>query len=46
MAGALPLHFEREGNGAPLPLYSSIVRNFMIDQDRLQTNLLQLFART
>jgi len=32
--------------GAQVPLRNSIISNFMIYQDRLETNLLQLFAHT
>jgi len=32
--------------GAQVPLHNSIISNFMIYQDRLETNLLQLFAPT
>jgi len=41
-----PLLFERGSNGAQVPLNCSIINNFMIYQDRLETNLLQLFAHT
>jgi len=37
------LPFEK---GAQVPLYHSIISNFMIYQNRLQTNLLQLFAHS
>jgi len=40
------LHFEKESNGAHVPLHNSIKSNFMIYQDRLETNLLQLFGHT
>jgi len=32
--------------GTHVPLHNSIISNFMIYQDRLETNLLQLFAHT
>ena len=42
MAGAfIPWHFKR---GAEVPLHNSIISNFMIYQDRIETNLLQPFA--
>jgi len=47
ITGALPpLTFERGDNGAQVTLHKNIipVSNFMIYQDRLETNLLQLFA--
>jgi len=36
----------KEGNVAQLPLHNSILSNYMIYQDRLETNLLQRFAHT
>jgi len=39
---ALP--FQKEGNGAEVPFHKSIIGNFMVYQERLETNLLQLFA--
>jgi len=44
--GTSPLPFERGGNGGQVPLHDSIISNVMIYQDRLETNLLQLFAPT
>jgi len=46
MTEHLPLPFERGSIGVHVPLYNSIISNFMIYQDRLETNLLQLFAHT
>jgi len=40
MTGELPpLPFERGATGAQVPLHKSIISNFMIYQDRLETNL-------
>jgi len=44
MTGHCPL--KEEGTGAHVPLHNSIVSYFMIYQDRLETNLMQLFAHT
>jgi len=41
-----PLPFEKGATGAQVPLYHSIISNFMIYQNRLQTILLQLFAHS
>jgi len=47
MTGALPPCPLKEGEtGAQVPLHNSIISNFMIYQDRLETNLLQLFTHT
>jgi len=47
MTGALPpLPFERGATRAQVPLCNSIISNFMIYEDRLERNLLQLFAHT
>jgi len=47
MTGALsPFPLKRGPTGAQVPLHNSIISNFMIYQDRLETNLLQLFAHT
>jgi len=40
------LQIQGRATGAQLPLHNSILSNFMIYQDRLETNLLQLFAHT
>jgi len=34
---------QREATGAKVPFHNNIIDNFMVDQDRLETNLLQLF---
>jgi len=39
-----PLTFHKWGNGGRVPLYKSIIGNFMVYQDRIETNLLQLFV--
>jgi len=44
--GTATLTFERGGNGGTSALHNSIISNLMIYQDRLETNLLQLFAPT
>ena len=45
MAEAFTLcFFKREAMVAEKPVYNSIIGNFMVYQDRLKTNLLQLFA--
>jgi len=41
-----PCPLKGEETGAQVPLHNSIISNFIICQDRLETNLLQLFART
>jgi len=41
-----PLLFQKEATWAEVPFYNSIIGNFMDYQDRLETNLLQLFAHT
>jgi len=44
VTAALP--FEKVGNGAQVPLRTSIISDFMIYQDQFETNLLRLFAHT
>jgi len=41
MTETFPLSFRKRGNGA---FYENIIGNFMVHQDRIETNLLQLFA--
>jgi len=41
-----PLKRGGAGNGTHVPLHNSIISSFMIYQDRLEINLLQLFAPT
>jgi len=36
--------FKRGSTGAEVPFHNSILGNFMVYQDRLETNLLQLFV--
>jgi len=38
------LPFHKGGNGAEAPFYKIITGNFMVYQDRIERNLLQLFA--
>jgi len=38
------LLFKRRVTGTEVPFHNSIIGNFMVYQDRLETNLLQLFA--
>jgi len=44
--GTAPPAFCKGDNGAQVPLHNSIISNFMIYQDQLETNLLQLFVHT
>jgi len=44
MTGASPLPFQNGGNEAEVPYHNSIVGNIIVYQDRIETNLLQLFA--
>ena len=37
-----PLLFHKRGNRAEVPFHNSINRHFMVYEDRLETNLLQL----
>jgi len=39
-----PLTFHKGPTGAEVPFYKNIIGNFMVYQDRIETNLLQLFA--
>jgi len=38
------INFCHTCNCAPLPFYKSIIGNFVVYQDRLETNLLKLFT--
>jgi len=43
--GALsPCPVIKGATGAAVPFYKNIVSNFMVHQDRIETNFLQLFA--
>jgi len=42
--GIAPLPFKRGATGSEVPFYNSIAGNFIVYQDRLETNLLQVFA--
>jgi len=42
--GTAPLPFQKGATGAEVPFHTSIIGNFMVYQDRLETNLLQLFG--
>jgi len=44
--GTAPCLLKGGATGAQVPLHNSITSNFMIYQDRLEINLLQLFAHT
>jgi len=44
MMGHCPLPYRQEGNGGEVPFHNSITGNVMVYHDRLETNLLQLFA--
>ena len=44
--GIAPCSLKGGATGAQVPLHNSIISNFMIYQDRIKTNLLQLFADT
>jgi len=46
MTGYCPCPFESEATGAKVPFHYRIISNFMVYQDRLETNLLQLSAHT
>jgi len=39
-----PLPFQKGANRAEVDCRNRIIGNFMVDQDRLETNLLQLFS--
>jgi len=38
------LPFRKGSNGVDLPFHNSIIGNFIIDQDRIETDLLKLWA--
>jgi len=42
--GIVPMPFHKGATGAKVPFYKSIRGNFMVYQDRFETNSLQLFA--
>jgi len=42
--GVVPVTFQKGGNGAEVPRHNSIIGNFMMCQDRIETNFLQLSA--
>jgi len=42
--GIAPLPFQKEATWAEVSFHNSIIGNFMVYQDRLETNLLQLFG--
>jgi len=42
--GIAPLPVQKGATGAEVPFHNSIIDNFMVYQDRLETNLLQLFG--
>jgi len=44
MMGALPPALSQGGTRADVPFYKSIIGNFMVDQNWLETNLLQLIV--
>jgi len=37
---------QKGAKGLEVPFYKSVISSFVIDQDRIETNLLQLFAHT
>ena len=39
-----PLPFHKGGKRAAVPLYENAIGNFMVYLDRIETNLLELFA--
>jgi len=39
-----PYPIKRGATGAVMPFYNSIIRNFIVNQEQFETNLLQLFA--
>jgi len=41
--GILPA-FQKSGNGADVHFHNNAIGNFMVYQDRIETNLLQLFV--
>jgi len=46
MTRPCPLTFHKGGTWAEVPFYKSIICNFMVYQDAIETNLLQLLAHT
>jgi len=46
MTGYCPCSFKSGATGAEVPFRNRIIANFMVYQDQLETNLLQLFAHT
>jgi len=44
MTGVLPLPFEKGATVAEVPFHNSITENFMVFQDQIEINLLQLFV--
>ena len=42
--GIAPLTFQKGATGMEVPFHNSIIANFMVCQDRPETNLLQLFC--
>jgi len=42
--GIAPLTFQKSATGAEVRFHNSIIGNFMVYQDRSETNLLQLFG--
>jgi len=42
--GTAPLSFQKGETGTEVPFHNSIIGNFMVYQDRPETNLLQLFG--
>jgi len=44
--GIAPLTFPKGATGTKVPFYNSIIGNFMVDQDRPETILLQLFGHS
>jgi len=42
--GIAPLTFPKGATGTEVPFHNSIIGNFMVYQDRPETNLLQLFG--
>jgi len=42
--GISPLTFQKRATGAEVPFHNSIIGEFMVYQDRLETNSLQVFG--
>jgi len=42
--GHFPLPFQKGATGAEVPFHNSTIGEFMVYQDRLETNLLRLFG--